>query len=138
MITLRENETHEQEKRSSASAKCQIRRLQKFQAKARQVNRPNYDPIPSSALVMLAERLLARARRKGFRLETREDAIQVIRSLRPAIPRTIPVHKFIVPRQHKPVLSTCKNCKNPIYFGDAVNTSWNDLLDSHINCPGVL
>src|SRR5271166_13460 len=65
---------------------------------------PDYTPIPTQVLVALAQLLMRKARRQ-FAVDTREQAIMIIRSLRPAISRSVPLCAVIPTAVHKKHLS---------------------------------
>src|SRR5271155_20099 len=100
---------------------------------------PDYTPIPTQALAALAQLLMRKARRQGFAVDTREQAIMIIRSLRPAISRSVPLCNVIPTAIHKPApFAICGHCQGPIHYGDTVQSSWNGDVDFHIRCKREL
>jgi hypothetical protein len=70
---------------------------------------------PTSALVMLAQLHLKRAKLKSLPCTTREQAIAIIRGVRPAPPRHSKVHI-------KPVYELCCVCYKPMVTGSPVDS----------------
>jgi len=83
---------------------------------------PDYSNLPTSALVGLAGLILKRARRT-LPCNTREQAISVIRSIRPAPPRKSKVHI-------KPHYDLCCVCYNPMVVGTPVDPTGRH----HVQC----
>jgi hypothetical protein len=83
---------------------------------------PNYSNLPTSALVGLAGLILKRARRT-LPCNTREQAISVIRSIRPAPPRNTPI-------PIKPIYALCSVCYKPLIAGEPCDS----LGRYHIQC----
>jgi len=95
---------------------------------------PDYTPIPTQALAALAQLLMRKARRQ-FAVETREQAIMIVRSLRPAQPKSVPLCNLIPTAIHKKLpFAICGQCQGPIHFGEPVRSSWNGDVDVHIRC----
>jgi hypothetical protein len=83
---------------------------------------PDYSPVPTSALLMLAALIIKRTR-LSLPVNSREQAISIIRGIRPAPPRRKPLHTHT---------AHCATCHEPIPVGtlcDAEGTR-------HINCQG--
>ena len=84
---------------------------------------PNYDNLPTSAVVGLARLILKRAKLESIPVQTREQAIKVIRGVRPAPPRRSKVHV-------KPVYDLCCVCYKPMVTGTPVDS----LGRRHAHC----
>lgn len=83
----------------------------------------DYSKLPESALVGLALLILKRTR-LSLPVENREQALSVIRGVRPAPPRKLP-HGI------KPSGSRCINCYAPLLSGSLCDS----LGKAHIVCP---
>lgn len=88
---------------------------------------PNYDNLPTSALVGLAGLILKRAKLSSIPVETREQAIRVIQGVRPALPRKAPLN--IKPCTVRPV-ALCFVCRKELPKGSLCDA----LGRSHISC----
>jgi hypothetical protein len=84
---------------------------------------PNYDNLPTSALVGLARLILKRAKLESIPVQTREQAIKVIRGVRPAPPRKSKMHI-------KAVYDLCCVCYKPMEVG----TPCDSLGRRHAHC----
>lgn len=82
---------------------------------------PDYSKLPTSALAMLAGLILKRAR-LNLPVGTREQAISIIRGIRPAPPR----RSFT----RTPRISHCAGCHEPIPIGTLCDADGT----RHINC----
>ena len=71
---------------------------------------PDYSKLPESALVGLARLILKRAKLESLPCTTREQAIRIIRGIRPAPPRKAVLHI-------KPVYDLCCVCYQPMTTG---------------------
>jgi hypothetical protein len=88
--------------------------------------------VPDSAVIALASLVLKRAR-LVLPCVTRQQAINIIRSVKPAPSRTTPLN--IKPCNPK-VASICRKCGKPIAFGEACRTfAYSTEGDEHITCP---
>ena len=98
---------------------------------------PNYDPIPTSALLALA-RLILKRTKLSLPNSTREQAIGIIRGVRPAPSKSIPLSTLIASAVHKPLRpdSVCRHCGKAVGFGEVCKTVWNTYDGEHINCKG--
>ena len=85
---------------------------------------PDYSPVPTSALVALGVLILKRAR-LSLRCTSREQAIAIIRGVRPAPSRKAP-HGI------RPRITRCAQCHGAIEVG----TPCDALGTSHIDCQG--
>ena len=86
---------------------------------------PNYDSIPTSALLALAGLVLKRAKLGSIPVTTREQALRVIQGVHPAPPRRSKINV-------KPVYALCFVCHKPMPSG----TLCDALGRSHIQCQG--
>ena len=84
---------------------------------------PDYRSIPESALVGLALLILKRAKLGSIPCTNREQAIAIIRGVRPAPPRHSKVHI-------KPVYELCCVCYKPMVTG----TPCDSLGRRHASC----
>jgi hypothetical protein len=84
---------------------------------------PNYDNLPTSALVGLARLILKRAKLESIPVQTREQAIKVIRGVRPAPPRKSKINV-------KPIYALCFVCHKPLAAGALCDS----LGKVHISC----
>ena len=75
---------------------------------------PNYDAIPTGALIALARLILRRAK-LSLPNNTREDAIRIIRGVKPAPPRKSKINI-------KPRYELCCVCWKPMIVGSMVDT----------------
>jgi hypothetical protein len=80
---------------------------------------------PTSALVALAALILKRAKLGSLPCTNREQAIRIIRGVRPAPPRTSKQH-------FKPYVALCCVCHGPLETG----TLCDSLGRTHIACQG--
>jgi hypothetical protein len=87
---------------------------------------PDYSKLPTSALVGLACLILKRAKLGSLPCTNREQAIAIIRGVRPAPPRHSKVHV-------KPKYSLCCVCFKPLPTG----TVCDSLGKMHIGCMEV-
>lgn len=85
---------------------------------------PDYSPIPTSALLMLAHAILRRTK-LSLPCTNREQALGVIRGIRPAPPRKSPLNI-------KPAYALCCVCYKPM----ATGTLCDSLGQRHIQCEG--
>ena len=83
---------------------------------------PDYSSVPTSALLMLAQCVLKRAR-LSLPCTTREQAIGIIRGIRPAPPKKAKLHV-------KPIYALCCVCFKPLITGTLVDTTGTH----HIQC----
>ena len=83
---------------------------------------PNYSPIKTEALIALARLILRRAK-LSLPNNTREQAIGIIRGIRPAPPRKAVLHI-------KPVYALCCVCFKPLVTGTLVDPTGTH----HIQC----
>lgn len=88
---------------------------------------PNYDSIPTSALLALAGLVLRRAKLGSIPVTTREQALRVIQGIRPAPPRKALLN--IKPCTVRPV-ALCFVCRKELPKG----TLCDALGRSHISC----
>jgi hypothetical protein len=84
---------------------------------------PDYSKLPTSALVGLACLILKRAKLGSLPCTNREQAIAIIRGVRPAPPRHSKVHV-------KPVYELCCVCYKPMVTG----TPCDSLGTRHAHC----
>ena len=84
---------------------------------------PDYSKLPTSALVGLACLILKRAKLGSLPCTNREQAIAIIRGVRPAPPRHSKVHV-------KPVYELCCVCYKPMVTG----TTCDSLGTRHAHC----
>ena len=91
---------------------------------------PDYTTVPESALVMLAELILKRARMK-MAVTTVAQAIAVIRGVKAAPPRGSPPMK---PCVVSPVISHCRRCGKPLPIGEIVKDAFNGESEEHVEC----
>jgi hypothetical protein len=84
---------------------------------------PDYDPLPSSALIALALLLLKRAR-LSLPVENREQAICIIRGVKPAPSRKLPLNL------KTRIIPLCSLCHKPMPVGTLCDTQGKH----HINC----
>ena len=85
---------------------------------------PDYSTVPTSALVGLA-RLILKRTRLSLPVDSREQAIGIIRGIRPAPPRKSKINI-------KPRYELCCVCWKPMIVGSMVDT----LGRNHIQCQG--
>ena len=71
---------------------------------------PDYSTIPESELIALGLLILKRAKLESLPCTTREQAIRIIRGIRPAPPRKAVLHI-------KPVYDLCCVCYKPMTTG---------------------
>ena len=83
---------------------------------------PNYSPIKTEALIALARLILRRAK-LSLPNNTREQAIGIIRGIRPAPPRRSKINV-------KPVYDMCCVCYKPMVTGTPVDS----LGRRHAHC----
>lgn len=86
---------------------------------------PDFSPIPTSALLMLARCVLKRAR-LSLPCTNREQALRIIQGVRPAPPRRSKINI-------KPVYALCFVCHKPMPNG----TLCDSLGRTHIECSEV-
>ena len=86
----------------------------------------DYNRIPESALIALARLILNRARLISVPVNTREQAIKVIRGIKPAPPRNLPSNI-------KPVYALCCMCYKPLVTGSLCDPTGTH----HIQCGGA-
>ena len=83
----------------------------------------DYSPVPTSALLALAVLILRRAKLESLPCNTREQALRIIKGIRPAPPRKMRLYI-------KPVYALCCVCFRPLVTGTLV-----DLTGTHhIQC----
>lgn len=88
--------------------------------------------VPDAPAIALAKLRLERARLK-MPCETRAQAINILRSVRPAIAKDRPLNI-------KPCTVTgdpCRKCGKPVEFGTPCKVCFNGELPEHINCKRV-
>ena len=83
---------------------------------------PDYSTVPESALIALGLLILKRTR-LSLPCTTREQAIRIIRGIRPAPPRKAVLHI-------KPVYALCCVCFKPLVTGTLVDPTGTH----HIQC----
>ena len=76
---------------------------------------PDYSTIPESALIALGLLILKRAKLESLPCTTREQAIRIIRGIRPAPPRKSKINI-------KPRYELCCVCWKPMVVGSMVDT----------------
>jgi hypothetical protein len=86
----------------------------------------DYSRIPESALIALAQLILKRAKLGSLPCTNREQAIAIIRGVRPAPPRT-------VKQYFKPYVALCSVCHEPLEVGSLCDS----LGRTHIACQEV-
>ena len=86
---------------------------------------PNYDSIPTSALLALAGLVLKRAKLDSIPVTTREQALRVIQGVRPAPPRKSKLHIH-------PVYALCCMCYKPLVTGSLCDPTGTH----HVQCGG--
>ena len=88
---------------------------------------PNYDSIPTSALLALAGLVLKRAKLDSIPVTTREQALRVIQGVHPTLPRKAPLN--IQSCTVRPV-ALCFVCRKELPKGSLCDS----LGRSHISC----
>ena len=83
---------------------------------------PDYTPVSTSALLALAGLILKRAR-LSLPCTSREQALRIIQSIRPAPPRKAKLHI-------KPIYALCCVCFKPLITGTLVDPTGTH----HIQC----
>jgi len=89
-----------------------------------------FEGIADSLVIELAKMRLVRMRLKGMTVTSRERAINILKSMRPAPPKTVDLG--IKPAVRRP--SLCHKCGKPIAEGEPCKTSFSGNLDEHIEC----
>jgi hypothetical protein len=94
--------------------------------------------VPDSAIVMLAQAMLTRIKLHGMKVDTRRAAIAIIKGLRPAVRKDIPLTKVIQSAIGKAALppSLCSACGKPLPYGSLCRTLWTTYDGEHIQCTG--
>jgi hypothetical protein len=93
--------------------------------------------VPDSAIIMLARLMLTRIKLKGMKVTTRQDAIAIIKGLRPAVSKDTPLSAVVKPVTDKPVVEgRCSSCGKPLLRGSLCRTVWTMHDGEHIRCPG--
>lgn len=87
----------------------------------------DYSNLPTSALIALARLILKRARLGSLPVASREQAIRIIRGVKPAPPRRLPLFNV------KPCVAECPVCHKPMPLG----TPCDSLGRMHIECQEV-
>ena len=86
--------------------------------------------VADAPVIALAQLRLAKA---GLKLPctTRAQAISILRSVRPAIAKSVPLARVIVAQQ---VADACRRCGKPIPYGSPCKVCFNGEIPEHINC----
>ena len=87
---------------------------------------PDYNQIETSALFAEAGLVLKRAKLGSIPVTTREQALRVIQSIRPAPPRKSKLHI-------KPVYALCCMCYKPLVTGSLCDPTETH----HVQCGGA-
>jgi hypothetical protein len=94
---------------------------------------------PDSAVIMLAQLMLKRAKLNGMKAEDRQGALAIIRGLRPAIAKTRALTSIVLSAVGKKARETsfCSSCGKPLPFGSLCRTLWTMNDGTHIKCAGT-
>ena len=93
--------------------------------------------VPDVAVLMLARLMLTRAKLKGMKVDNRQDAVAIIRGLRPAVSKRTPLTAVIQSAIGKTArVGTCSSCGKPLLTGELCRTLWTMYDGTHINCTG--
>lgn len=85
--------------------------------------------VPDAPVIALAKLRLERAKLK-LPCETRTQAINILRSISPAIPKGKPLNIQPAKVEH----DLCKKCGKGIPFGTPCKVCFNGEIPEHINC----
>ena len=94
-------------------------------------------PVPDSAYIALARLILKRAN-LSLPANNLEEAMRIIRGVRPAITKSTPLAAVIKSRAHIPLHAdtACRSCGKPVAHGTLCKTIWSTNDGEHINCEG--
>lgn len=87
--------------------------------------------VADAPVIALARLRLSKAGLKML-CTTRAQAINILRSVRPAISKTTPLAQVIKPAEAQQDL--CRKCGKPIRFGTPCKVCFNGEVPEHINC----
>ena len=96
--------------------------------------------VPDSAIVALAQLMLKRSKLRGMKVSTRQNAIGLIKGLRPAISKATPLTSVVqsaIGKKAKEIDSVCTSCGKPLPFGSLCRTLWKTYEGEHIQCTGT-
>ena len=94
--------------------------------------------VPDSAIIMLAQAMLSRVKLHGMKVDTRKAAIAIIKGMRPAVSKAIPLTAVIHSAIGKVALppSLCSACGKALPYGSLCRTIWTTYDGEHIQCTG--
>ena len=94
--------------------------------------------VPDSAVVMLAVLMLKRIRLHGMKVDNRQDALAVIKGLRPAVSKRTPLSAVVPSAIGKTAreVSRCSSCGKALQTGSLCRTVWTAYDGEHIRCEG--
>ena len=92
--------------------------------------------VPDSAVIMLAQLILKRAKLRGLPCQTRQQAIGIIKGCAPALTKTTPLNIPSAIGRKEVELSRCIACGKPLPIGSVCRTLWTTYEGEHIKCHG--